>query len=360
LAYLKLRSGKHAAIWRDEFGQRHQEGNFDTAENAKAFAILKTNQAATNRAKLRAGTPADQLLTVSDAIDLYLSGKHIRESTRKTQTATFAAMRRQLGNLQLHSITPQLLSTYVTARALSTAPTTLAFEKRMIKCLFATLEHGQILARNPAVNIKGTTSQTTTARALTRDEELQVITMATPRTLPRFLLAIDAGLRLREITGLRYNHLDIPHQIIQVWSTKVQRTRRLVMTNRLTYAMQDHITRITAAVGQISHDTRLFALKRPDSFLWEFRAKLGWHFRFHDLRHTCSTRLRQAGADEMLIAAVLGHSWRNTTDLYTVTHVTTDDMRPHFERMEALAIAHANAKLSEPIPDFAREEANER
>ena len=103
---------------------------------------------------------------------------------------------------------------------------------------------------------------------------------------------------------------------------------------------------LTPIPGGIAPDTRLFPLKRPDSFLWEFRQKLGWHFRFHDLRHTFAKRLHDAGASEIMIAAALGHSWRTTTDRYTVTHINQDDLRPAFQRMEALAIEHANLKLS--------------
>jgi hypothetical protein len=43
--------------------------------------------------------------------------------------------------------------------------------------------------------------------------------------------------------------------------------------------------------GEVAPDTRLFALKRPDSFLGEFRAKLGFHFRFHDLRQYADSRI---------------------------------------------------------------------
>ncbi len=346
MSTLQLKSQTWAAIWRDEFGKKHQEGSFKTQEAAKAFATLKQSQTETARAKLNQITEADRLLTLSDGIDLYLSGKSIREATRRSQTATFAELRRKLGNLQLHTITPQLLAAYLGARGLSIAPTTIAFEKRLIKSLFANLKEAAMIHTNPAFSISGTTSNTTTARALTRDEELQLLTFASPRVLPRFLLALDAGLRLHEITGLRVNHLDTRAQTLRVWASKVHRTRTLPMTGRLAEALTHHLQKLAAGETEAPPDTRLFALKRPDSFLGKFRAKLGFHFRFHDLRHTFAKRLHDAGASEIMIAAALGHSWRTTTDRYTVTHINQDDLRPAFQRMEALAIEHANLKLS--------------
>ena len=347
MAVNQLPSGRYQADWRDEFGHRQRQGTFQTEDAAKAFAALKQAQTATARAKLNQITDADRLLTLSDAIDLYLTGKHIREATRISQTATFAAMRRQLGNLQLHTITPQLIAAYLGARGMTVAPTTLAFEKRMIKSLFANLKEAALTHTNPAASISGTTSNTTTARALTRDEELQLLTLASPRTLPRFLLALDAGLRLREITGLRVNHLDTEHQTLRVWASKVHRIRTLPLTGRLAEALTRHTDALNITQGgPITPDTRLFPLKRPDSFLWEFRQNLGWHFRFHDLRHTFAKRLHDAGASQIMIAAALGHSWRTTTDRYTVTHINTDDLRPAIDKMEALAIEHSNATLA--------------
>jgi integrase len=346
MAVINLKSGRFAADWRDEFGKRHQDGNFTTHEAAQAFAALKQSQTATARVQLSQISEADRLLTISDAIDLYLTGKHIREATRRSQTATFAALRRQLGNLQLHTITPQLLAAFLNSRGLLVAPTTLAFEKRMIKSLFASLKEAALTHTNPAHNITGTTSNTTTARAITRDEELQLLTYASPRVLPRFLLAIDAGLRLREITGLRKNHVDFATQTIRVWASKVHRIRTLPVTGRLAEALQAHTDAIIRTHGMLEPDIKLFPLKRPDSFLWEFRQRLGWHFRFHDLRHTFAKRLHDAGASEIMIAAALGHSWRTTTDRYTVTHINQDDLRPAFRRMEELAIQHSNAKLA--------------
>ncbi len=342
----QLTSGRWQADWRDEFGKRQRQGNFQTEEAAQAFASLKQAQTATARAKLNQINEADRLLTLSDGIDLYLSGKSIREATRRSQTATFAELRRKLGALQLHTITPQLLAAYLGARGMVVAPTTIAFEKRLIKSLFANLKEAALTHTNPAASISGTTSNVTTARAITRDEELQVLTLASPRVLPRFLLALDAGLRLHEITFLRANHIDTREQTLHVWASKVHRTRTLPMTGRLAEALSQHAETLAKNEGQIDPDTRPFALKRPDSFLGEFRAKLGFHFRFHDLRHTFAKRLHDAGASEIIIAAALGHSWRTTTDRYTVTHINVDDMRPYIHHMEELAIEHANLKLS--------------
>jgi integrase len=333
------KDGSWTADYRDEYGQRKRTGGFATQDAAEAFAASQAASASKARAQARQLNKPETLLNLAEAIDLYLTSKAVRPSTLHTQTATFASLRRTIGDLPLSAITPPLLAAYFKDRAQRLAPTSVGFEKRMTKALFQFLITNGLTPHNPASTLRGTAPMVTTARALTRDEELELLTIASPHVLPRLLLALDAGLRLSEITYLRHNHLNLERQTLYVWSQKVYRSRTLPLTQRLTQVLEELQPR--------DPNARLFPLKRLASFLYEFRPKLGWHFRFHDLRHTFAKRLHDAGATQPMIAAALGHTWKTTTDIYTTTHITVDDLRPVVQRMEELAIAHSTAKLIE-------------
>ena len=65
-------------------------------------------------------------------------------------------------------------------------------------------------------------------------------------------------------------------------------------------------------------------------------AGLPQEIRFHDLRHTAATRLREVGADELLIGAFLGHSKTSVTQAYIQLHIR--EMRAKVEQVERLIL----------------------
>jgi integrase len=328
--------GRHGFRLYDEFNRRISKvvGSKAASQQLEALKLFQIAQAKAALKRYQNESP----LTISDGLDLWFTGKDLRATTRKTQPAMLEAFRRAIGDTRLHQVTPQLLASYFQTRREQIAPSTLALEKRLVRALFRHLQETGAAPNNPPSSIKGTYHLSTTARAITRDEELALVTTATPRTLPRLLLALDAGLRISEILTLRRNHIDFPNRTLKVWASKpVYRMRALPMTGRLATVIEE-------TARDLEPDAALIPLTRPTNFVTGFRLALGFHFRFHDLRHTFSTRLMEAGAPTNVIAAALGHAPRRTTDLYT--HVTLDHLWVWFARMEALSMQHAEGKLT--------------
>ena len=54
-------------------------------------------------------------------------------------------------------------------------------------------------------------------------------------------------------------------------------------------------------------------------------------FRFHDLRHTCASRLVQRGADIYEVKEILGHSNVTTTERYA--HLAPGDLREAMSKL---------------------------
>lgn len=342
IAIYRNQDGSWGVDYRDEFGirKRVRVGTKQAAERIEAMKAMDRAQAQARRRLIE----SQQSITLKDAIDVYLTTKPDRASTIKSQRGQFASIRKVLGEEKLQAITPQMLKAYLALRATQLSPTTLAFEKRLIRHLFKTVQEYGFSALNPAAGITGTTSILSNARALTRDEELAVISAANQSKLPRIMLGLDAGAHTVELTVLRAHHFNFQSGTVTFPPTKtVWRHRTLPLTGRLLTVMEEHCAVTAAGNGP---EAPLFPTSRPTNFLAGFRHRVGIHFRFHDLRHTFAHRLTQAGAPEQIISRALGHAPRSTTAIYTGRHVNADDIRPYVERMEQLAELHQQQKLT--------------
>ena len=72
------------------------------------------------------------------------------------------------------------------------------------------------------------------------------------------------------------------------------------------------------------------------------KQKLSGEFVIHSLRHTCGTRLGEAGADAFTIMRLMGHSSITVSQRYV--HPTPEALERAVERLEALN-AQARAEL---------------
>ena len=124
------------------------------------------------------------------------------------------------------------------------------------------------------------------------------------------IVAVDTGLRLSEL--LRLEPRDIQARRLTVRESKSGRSRTIPLTERAVVACDSGLWQ-DWTVHRVEHYWKLMreALKRPELL-------------FHGLRHTCATRLLQAGMDTRRVQVWMGHSNIQTTVRYT--HVDTKDL----------------------------------
>jgi integrase len=322
---------------RDEFGVRISRvvGSKEAAAYAEKLKRLEVKNAR-DRAKELTGSR----LTVSDALDIYLSAAPRRTSTKKTQPAMLVNFRQTIGQIPLQAVTPATLAAYFEVRATQVATSTLALEMRLVRATFRLAKETGASASNPTLEIKPGSTYSTKARALTRNEELRLVNAASPVTLPRVLLWLDTGMRVSETISARVGHIVMPDRAIRVFQSKpVYRTRCLPLTGRLAAVLEE-------ILQPLAPQDPFIPQGRPANFLPLLAARLGFTFTAHDLRHTFAKRLLECGAPTEVISAALGHSPRSATDLYTRKHVNMDDLRIWFARMELLALKHAEGELT--------------
>ena len=144
-----------------------------------------------------------------------------------------------------------------------------------------------------------------------------------------FDVALGTGLRLGELRALRWNDVDRDRRLIHVERAYSRRDLRRPKTDSgirsvpLFPSVDAAIRKLAARAverGRYAPEELVFASMRgtplqPSNFrqrVWDQalrRAGLeSAGYRFHDLRHTCVSRLVAAGADVKLVQAVAGHA----------------------------------------------------
>ncbi len=338
MSQFETSDGRFGFRTRDEFGVRISR--LIGSKEASAFAE-RLKRVEVKKARARAKELTGTTLTVSDALDIYLSAADRRPSTKKTQPAMLVNLRQTLGQTPLQAVTPATLAAYFEVRSTQVATSTLALEKRLVRATFRLARETGAAATDPASAIKPGSTYSTKARALTRDEELRLVNAASPATLPRILLWLDTGMRVSESISARVGHVVMPDRAIRVFQSKpVYRTRCLPLTGRLAAVLEE-------VLAPLAPQDPFIPQGRPANFLPLLAARLGITFSAHDLRHTFAKRLLECGAPTEVISAALGHSPRSATDLYTRKHVNLDDLRIWFARMELLALKHAEGELTQ-------------
>jgi integrase len=166
-------------------------------------------------------------------------------------------------------------------------------------------------------------------RYLAPEEEGRLLG-ALPVQVRRIVTAgLLSGMRQAEIVKLRREHLDLDSGTITLPTSKANKARRVFVNAALADVLREALAD-GASVG--SPFVFVNRKKKPyttDGVRTIFRRAVGKvglvNFRFHDLRHTTATRLRQRGVGLDVVADVLGHATLQMARRYT--HVGVSTMR---------------------------------
>ncbi|MGE5446036.1 MAG: tyrosine-type recombinase/integrase [Ignavibacteriales bacterium] len=155
-------------------------------------------------------------------------------------------------------------------------------------------------------------------RVLTLEEEDFLLANANEPLKSMIHIAIYSGLRLNSIRTLKWTHVDLNSNTITIEATysKNKKThvipmnatvRKVLLEAKLRYGNSEYVLPEAADLSQTAISGRFMRLC----------IKLGLQgLRFHDLRHTCGTRLAEMGKDISTISKALGHSSINMSMRY--------------------------------------------
>lgn len=149
-------------------------------------------------------------------------------------------------------------------------------------------------------------------------------------------MAVNTGMRLGELTSLRWGAIDFREGFIEVLSTPEEPTksgseRRIPMTDgaeevlrRLEEERDGHGPGEHVLKGYNGGPLNgRYASQRFKHYIR--KAELDERFSFHSLRHTCASWLVQRGVSLPVVQAILGHSDPSTTERYA--HMAPDAMK---------------------------------
>lgn len=214
-------------------------------------------------------------------------------------------------------------------------------------------------------------------KALTLEEQTSLEKVLSAQKKPQNIaiqLALYSGLRISEITALRWKDIDLKQGFIHVQHSfkrvqtnnreqktilhlgtpKSQNSMRAVPMNRqIKTCLEDYYK----VLNDIQVQDESFVVGKKNGSFYDVRAiqrhfvklcKIAGieHCHFHDLRHTFATNAKESGIDIQLISEILGHAHTATTmniylhpsDTYKKEEIKKMDQIPEYEYLKVKSI----------------------
>ena len=219
-----------------------------------------------------------------------------------------ALERRRIARLSLNNVTPQVIADFRDERLLECCASTVIRDLAVLSSIF---NHGQrewgLGVANPVASVRKPCAPPGRDRVLTADEERRLLSHALPEGRrnpllhPLIVVALESAMRRGELLGLTWADVHLDRSVVRLPLTKNGTTRWVPLSSRAVAAMSGLERNAHCRPFPIS----VAALDKMFGRLCR-RATVE-DFRFHDLRHTATTRLAERLPNVIELAAVTGH-----------------------------------------------------
>jgi len=250
--------------------------------------------------------------TLKDAIEITYNSKW---KNNKDATGTYRKAQRLLdiiGNVPVGSITEEIVSDLI-----KTLETT-KIEGATINRYQATLKTILKQMKQPAEIFTPFKESKGRIRVVSKDEETTLLRLLRATEKPVYLetadlveCLLDTGCRLSEMLDLLYQDIDFQNNQIRIWINKGDRPRSIPMTTR--------VKSILLARQQTSKPFTITKYQADKCWAW-VRKQMGLEgdgdYVIHSCRHSCASRLVNAGVDLYVVKEWLGHSTIKITERY--------------------------------------------
>lgn len=282
--------------------------------------------------------PKEQERTLMELLNRYLSEHAARRANHRRELTSVRNLSAFFGNPTLNQITPKRIVAYKNHRYTDgVKPATINRELASLKKAFnLARREWEWCDDNPVCLVSMEQEHNTRDRWLTADEEARIVSAAPAWLRELMVFAIHTGMRQGEILGLTWAGVDLFRRTVTVFKSK-NGERRTIPLNQTALGLlkQKAGSRSldTELVFPSEAQTRLNAsnISRSLSLALE-KAKMT-DFHFHDLRHTCATRMVQAGVDLYKVQRLLGHKSPIMTQRYA--HHYPESLRSGVEALDA-------------------------
>ena len=281
--------------------------------------------------------PKEQQRTFTELMDRYLSEHAARRANCRRERTSVKTLKAFFGNPTLDHITPKLIVSYKNQRYIDgVKPATINRELATLKKAFnLARREWEWCTDNPVCRVSMEQENNTRDRWLTVDEETRLFYAAAPWLRDLMVFAIHTGMRMGEILGLTWAGVDLFRRTVTVFKSK-NGERRTIPLNQTALDLLKQKARSrsvdTELVFPSEAQTRLNASNISRSLHLALEKAQMTDFHFHDLRHTCATRMVQAGVDLYKVQRLLGHKSPIMTQRYA--HHYPESLRDGVETLD--------------------------
>lgn len=274
-------------------------------------------------------------MLLEDAIKQVFEGKWKNNKDSIGPTTRCKRLLELLGNVPLSKIDEDVVAEMISKLdATNIKPST-------VNRFLATLKTILKYKRQPCDHIKLRKESKGRIRVISKDEEATAVNLLrnTQHSKRRWFyydvadlveVLIDTGMRLSEALDLACDDVNFKSNLIHIWINKGERPRSIPMTKRVASVLKRR------SEGEVKNPFSLTTYQSDKAWAWA-REQMGLkddkEFIIHALRHTCASRLVNAGIDLYVVKEWLGHSSIQVTERYA-------HLAPH-------KLAHAAIKLEE-------------
>ncbi len=299
--------------------------------------------------------PKEQERTLMELLDRYLSEHAARRANHYRELTSVKNLKVFFGNPMLDQITPKLIVAYKNQRYTDgVKPATINRELATLKKAFnLARREWEWCTDNPVCRVSMERENNTRVRWLTVEEEARVVNAASAWLREVLVFALHTGMRQGEILGLTWAGVDLFRRTVTVFKSK-NGERRTIPLNQTVLELLKHKygTRSgdTTLVFPSEARTRLNASNIRRSLNLALGKAAITDFHFHDLRHTCATRMVQAGVDLYKVQRLLGHKSPTMTQRYA--HHYPESLRDGVEALEADRRVSTNLAQFRAVPEL--------
>ena len=298
--------------------------------------------------------PESQHRTFTELLDRYTSEPAARRANYRREQTSVKNLKTFFGNPTLDHVTPKRIVAYKNHRY------TEGVKPATINRELATLKKAFNLARrewewcqdNPVARVSMEQENNTRDRWLTVDEEQRLLNVAVKRLRELMLFALHTGMRQGEILSLTWVGVDLFRRTVTVFKSKNGERRTIPLNGTVLDLLKQQYAsrhRETDLVFPSEAHTRLNASNIRRSLHRALDKAKITDFHFHDLRHTCATRMVQAGVDLYKVQRLLGHKSPIMTQRYA--HHYPESLRDGVDALEAGRGVSTNLAQLQVVPE---------
>ena len=320
----KRKNGWNAQVRRKGFAPRTK--TFPTKREATTWA--REQEGLIDQGRLPVTEAPLKQTTLTQLIARYLTDVTPRKRSADTETIRLRRMQRDpIAALRLDELKPMHFATYRDERLKVAKPGTVRREMYLFACVIdvATKDWGYPFMINPVRKVSFPIANDARDRRLEAGEaEKLQAALATTRNahIARIVqLAIETGLRRREVLELTWRNVDLGRRVAYIPLTKTGVPRTIPLTDnaiKLITGLQATADTADGRLFPITLNAFKHAWKRVQA-----RAGLG-DFRFHDLRHEALSRFCELGLSVPELSVISGH--KDPRMLFRYAHLRADEL----------------------------------